>query len=290
MKLCYYKLPNGAKNFGDDLNPWLWERLLPGVIDADERTAFVGIGTLINEVLPYRTRMATKRVIFGTGVGYINGSFALDESYTIYCLRGPLSAQALGVSSHLAVTDGAMLVRRFVEPSSRKQYQFGYMPHYELAGKAWETVCQQLGYAYIDPRWSVEEVLSRMNQTEVLLTEAMHGAIVAEALRVPWIPIVTNPSILSFKWQDWCKSIGVDYQPTYMPRLHHPRQKRDVLSPVRGLRDWVRQKDAASKLAHIAKTVRPTLGNDIHIEQLTHLLEERLHQFKDDVALGQFAV
>ena len=30
MKLCYYHDNEG--NFGDDLNAWLWPKLLPGVI------------------------------------------------------------------------------------------------------------------------------------------------------------------------------------------------------------------------------------------------------------------
>ena len=37
MKLYYYKAPLG--NFGDDLNPWLWPRLLPDIFDDDGRVS-----------------------------------------------------------------------------------------------------------------------------------------------------------------------------------------------------------------------------------------------------------
>ena len=202
MKLFYYRLPKGQKNFGDDLNLWLWQQLIPDLIDRDPQIAFVGIGTLINEGLPKRTRNARKRIIFGTGVGYGKDIPKIDDSYKIYCLRGVLSARALKVDENLAITDSAVLIRRVISNQDFKKYRFSYMPHYELAGQGWENVCHDLGFGYIDPRWSVNKVLSIINQTETLLTEAMHGAIVADALRIPWIPVVTNSSILSFKWQD----------------------------------------------------------------------------------------
>ncbi|HBB31062.1 MAG TPA: succinoglycan biosynthesis ketolase [Cyanobacteria bacterium UBA8803] len=282
MKLVFYK----EKNFGDRLNLWLWDQLIPDVIDNDETTAFVGLGTLLNDNLPNKTRKAYRKVIFSTGVGYGSGLPKLDESYKIYCVRGLLSAQALGLPTKLAVTDGAVLVRRLLNINNRKVERFAYMPHYEMAGEGWRAVCEDLGFGYIDPRWSTEKILSLINQTEVLLTEAMHGAIVADALRIPWVPIVTNPTILAFKWQDWCSSIGLEYRPVQMKRLHHPSNKVDILSPVRLARDWSRQKQAALQLSYIAKNSRPLLSSDILIEQLTIELEEKLQQLKKDIKSG----
>jgi hypothetical protein len=37
MKLYYYQDSKGVKNFGDDLNPWLWSKLIPDVLDDDEK-------------------------------------------------------------------------------------------------------------------------------------------------------------------------------------------------------------------------------------------------------------
>jgi succinoglycan biosynthesis protein ExoV len=288
MKLSYYKLPNGERNFGDDLNPWLWEKLIPGVLDNDQTVAFVGIGSLINDGLPWRTRHASRRVIFGTGVGYGKGEVKLDESYKIYCLRGSLSAKALGVKEELGITDGAVLIRRAYSNNAKKIHRFSYMPHYELAGKGWELACKELGFGYIDPRETVESVLSSISQTEVLLTEAMHGAIVADALRVRWVPIVTNSTILSFKWQDWCSSIGVEYKPNYIERLQNPREKQDILTPIRSVRDRIRQHSAGKALRQVAMNQPTYLSKDSCIETLTVQLEEKLYQFQQDVKSGLF--
>ena len=49
MKLFYWK---EDQNFGDAMNVWLWPRLLPSNLDADDSTLFVGIGTLLNHRVP----------------------------------------------------------------------------------------------------------------------------------------------------------------------------------------------------------------------------------------------
>lgn len=65
---------------------------------------------------------------------------------------------------------------------------------------------------YISSRWSVDRVLGLMQQCDVILAEAMHGAIVADALRIPWIPISCSRIILEFKWQDWLSSLNLSYE------------------------------------------------------------------------------
>ena len=311
MKLCYHDIDN----FGDRLNPWLWEQLLPDVLDEDESTAFVGIGTLLNDRLPQRIPNARQTVVFGTGVGYSKGNLpAIDDSWTIYCVRGPLSAKALGFSEELAVTDGAMLVRRLYRPTKRKPHKFAYMPHWtqsKSGGKSWQSICDRIGFKYIDARWSVEKVLSEICATEVLLTEAMHGAIMADALRIPWIPIYTSNRILNFKWQDWCSSVGVEYEPQKLthpftwqqqllsiglkPQPKDPKDRNFLLDPPRkvgprtALRHWFKEGDIAAQLASIAKKSRPNLSDDVHIERLTVELESRLQKFKEDVSCGRFS-
>src|SRR5438128_430823 len=123
MKLYFYKHPHN--NFGDDLNAWLWDIFLPGLNQATiaPETMFIGIGTLLNSSIPD----ANEYAIFGTGVGYGKGLPQLDERWKFYCVRGPLSAQTLGLSPDLAVTDPGILVRRVTQLShGRKAYPFSY--------------------------------------------------------------------------------------------------------------------------------------------------------------------
>lgn len=304
MRLYYCKYPDGRQNFGDALNPWLWQQLLPGVLDDDPSAAFVGIGTLINDALPRRTSKAELRVIFSSGAGYEKGMPVVDESYRIYCLRGPISAQMLGVSASLAVTDGALLLRKLVDLNPvAKEYPFSYMPHYNFAGDGWQQACERIGFGYISPAWEIEDILTRIRRTEVLICEAMHGAIVADALRVPWISVTTHPSILPLKWQDWCASMELEYQPHFLGHLHQPRSSKGgwakgksanrwdiVLNPARQVLDYVRQGKAAQELSLLAKGAKPCLSKDTRIEEMLSRLENCLEQFKLDFAQGKLSV
>ncbi len=204
-------------------------------------------------------------------------------------MRGPLSAKKLGVSETLAITDGALLVRDFFDYASyQKKYKFAYMPHHQPAGEGWALACQNLGFCYIDPGWSVEKILSLLAETEILLAEAMHGAIIANAFRVPWIPIGTSPKILSFKWEDWCASCGVEYKPRFIERLHHPIKKNDLLSPLKIVLDWTRQKSAAQQLLSITKTAHPSLSAEHKLNECSAKLYEKLELFKQDWKEGVF--
>ncbi len=291
MKLYFHQFEGGVENFGDDLNRWLWPQLLPDVLDDDPRVAFVGIGTLLNDALLSATPEARRRIIFSSGVGYGQGPLPLGADDRVYCVRGPLSARALSLPESAAVADGALLVRRLVRPMEEKCCPVAFMPHIEMiADRAWQAVCADLGIGYIDPRWPTERVLSGINSTEVLLTEAMHGAIVADALRVPWAAVSTRPGILPFKWQDWCASLDLEYAPHHLPSLFNPRRERDLLTPVRAARDTLRHHAALHGMIRILRDPRPTLSRDADLERATVRLEERLDALRADARAGDFAL
>lgn len=302
MKLYFYRRNEKQPNFGDELNLWLWEKLIPGVLDDNEETAFFGLGTVMNNLVSERVPNAKKIVVFSSGVGYAAGPPNITDDWTVYCLRGPLSAYKLGLSPDLAVADGGILVRRVFKPTLPKIYKFSYIPHFTQSidgNNSWSEVCERAGVNYIDARWPIEKVLTAIAQTEVLLAEAMHGAIVAEALRVPWICVHTNlERLLPFKWLDWCESIGVKYRPRGMMKLRDLPPQYGIKG-IRGLRgsraavmasltqSFAKRKTVAEML-DIIKRQEPTLSDDNTIENLTVELETRLEKFKNDVAAGRF--
>lgn len=213
MKLYYYCCETG--NFGDDLNPWLWSRLIPELLNDDERTIFVGIGTLLNHRVPYQPA----KVVFGSGAGYGNRP-EIDERWHFCCVRGPLTAQALGLDASLAVTDAAALLATIELPSVVKDGGTAFIPHHQSALNAdWAMICRQLGLRYIDPSADVETVMHEIRRSTSIITESMHGAILADTFRVPWKAVSCYEHILDFKWQDWCASLGMNYRPDYLPGI-----------------------------------------------------------------------
>lgn len=276
LKLYYYKDPK-ISNFGDDLNTWLWPKLIPELLDDDTRTLFIGIGTLLNDSIPD----VPKKVVFSSGVGYGNFVPKVDLTWKICCLRGPLSATALGVSPKLALTDGAVLLRRFHSASVRKLYRFSFMPHAVHANSGWEMICEKYGFGYIDARWPIERILPAITSTECLLTESLHGAVAADTFRIPWIPVHSSKIILPFKWKDWCLSVRVKYEPRYISRLLMPvwsyRKPRGFYP---ALRHAVKTQLIGTELKRIAHNTVPNLSEEKVIEYLTQELEARLEELK----------
>ncbi|MCP6146191.1 polysaccharide pyruvyl transferase family protein, partial [Klebsiella pneumoniae] len=56
-------------------------------------------------------------------------------------------------------------------------------------------------------------VLDKIRNAKLVLADAMHAAIIADAFRVPWVPMVTSPQINTFKWLDWTSTIEQRYTP-----------------------------------------------------------------------------
>jgi succinoglycan biosynthesis protein ExoV len=215
MKLYYFKDPHG--NFGDDLNPWMWEQLIPDLLDNDTTEILVGIGTLLNHRLPRTGRLH----IMGSGAGY-GEKMVVDSNCVFHAVRGHQTAQLLGLPSSAVVTDAAVLIREIGVPASPlSRARVGVMfTGQSLSNYDWESLCHQEGLVFISCHWSVERVFAEMQRCDVLLTEAMHGAIVADALRVPWVPITCNRGILPSKWIDWLSSLELEYQPIHIEPLH----------------------------------------------------------------------
>ena len=204
MKLYFFKDKHG--NFGDDLNPWFWSFFLGDCLDEDESKRVIGIGTLINFRLP----RAEELHVMGSGVGY--GELPDLQNLTVHFVRGPLSAERLNQPIEKGITDPAILVPTLHPDLQEKQYDFGFMPHCDSDRNGdWELACKAAGLKYISPRQNFKNVFDQMCQCKVLITEAMHGAIIADAYRIPFIPVKAYEHISEFKWKDWMLSMNLDF-------------------------------------------------------------------------------
>lgn len=209
MKLHYYQDPHG--NFGDDLNLWLWDRLLPQWRDAWPDRLLVGVGTLLDgKDLPEDVC----KVVLGSGVGYGTAPdiTTTPENWDIRAVRGPRSAAALGLPAETGITDGAVLIADFEEfQELPKRPRPIFIPHHRSCDRLdWETVCAAAGIDYISPTGNAKEVISAIASAPLVLTESMHGAILADAFRVPWVAISINHLFNEFKWQDWAESLNIN--------------------------------------------------------------------------------
>lgn len=214
MILNYFQ----SNNFGDALNPYIFNHFLPNFFDSDASKSFVGIGSILG--LDH-VREAKKKVVFSSGYAYGTPPI-IDKSFDIFCVRGPLTCEILKINKSLAICDGAILLKYMENENVSKKYKFSFMPHWESFLKYdWRTICSLSDIQFIDPTDNIHAIIKLIKQSEVVIAEAMHAAIVADTLNVPWIPVKAYGGINNFKWQDWTKSLSMDYKPIKISPLYN---------------------------------------------------------------------
>lgn len=280
MKLIYFK--GRVPNFGDELNTYVWPKLLPeGFLDDDPSELFVGIGSIIGTQLPAQSR----KFVMGSGyAGYMGLPDMHDGTWDVRFIRGPKTAEILNLPLDRVICDSAALLRSLTDlPAPAAGIDVAFMPHYESLDRAdWTKVCQKAGLTLIDATAPIETVLAQIRGARIVVTEAMHGAIVADALRTPWIaarPIFYGHHM---KWHDWAGALDIDLRmhdlrPASLLELYIAKSGRGGQSGRSGrlnkaamarLPNMILENLAASRLQTLARQ-EPQLSADHAIQTAT---------------------
>ncbi len=188
----------------------MWPKLIDGVWE-DDNSIFLGIGSIIFDFFPADKR----KIVFGAGYGGYTPLPVTDANWKFYFVRGKLTARALGIDEKLGIGDAAILLRSCVKHKVEKKHKISFMPHWGSTFEGnWELACRYASINYIDPCAPVEVVLEQILASDLVVTEAMHGAIVSDALRVPWIPVQPLDNSHSMKWFDWASALDIDLKPS----------------------------------------------------------------------------
>ena len=210
--MLLYSWRGDTRNFGDELNTLIWPRLLPGFFDEDPTELFLGIGS----VLDARHAPDALKIVAGAGYGGYQPKASLDKRWVIHWVRGPRTARALGLDATVGLGDPATLLAHAGWPAAGDGDTIGFMPHFESLGRgAWHLAAQIAGVHLIDPRDEPPAVIAAIRHCRLLLTEALHGAIIADTLRVPWVALAPLSPVHHAKWHDWADTLGlrIEFRP-----------------------------------------------------------------------------
>ncbi len=232
------ELKYARDNYGDELNPYIFNHYLNNPFGKEKNSIFLGIGSILGM---FKGGSIQTKVVFSSG--YAAGQERtygkkpkIDDSYKIFCVRGPLTSEILNIDVSLAVLDGAYLLRGMIDELPVKKYKVSFMPHYgSVHLYDWQYICSELGLNFINPKDDVETVLNAILDSERLITEALHGAITADAFRIPWAAVKLHSQINAFKWQDWSKSLEMEYNPVILPRLFSKQEAYKILQKKLGV-------------------------------------------------------
>lgn len=219
MKLLRYCAP--VPNFGDDLNDVLWPALAPELFADDDLQAaageaFVGVGTIVG-LDPGRSR---RLHVFTSGAGYSAPDRWRGLDVTWHCVRGPVTARVLGLEADRALTDGALLAPLVdgLCPVPGTTGRTLVVPHFEtIAFPGWHEAARLADFDLVDPRGKPRDVIAALAGARLVLTESLHGAILADAFGVPWRGFAVSRNFSAAKWADWTASLGLAVDVTVVP-------------------------------------------------------------------------
>jgi succinoglycan biosynthesis protein ExoV len=283
-------------NFGDELNHWLLPKVFPDFFDEDASTLFLGIGSILFDTHPRKS----VKIVFGSGYGGYTPKPEIDETWRIYCVRGPRTAAALNLEPSKVAGDSAILISKHFRRSHHEPSGYAFMPHFESVERGnWQRACEQAGVRFVDPRDPIEDVLAALDGSEVLITEAMHGAIVADAIRVPWIPVLPFDRGHHTKWFDWAEALDLKFRreiilPSSVAEAR--RAIRPVTRRLGALGRWADQAKGAkaetmldrlftrAAAASLKRATRqaPMLSTDAALGRVLDRLETQSHRIRQD--------
>lgn len=211
MKVFYHETPGG--NVGDDLNAVLWQRLIPELAELGTADWLVGIGTILDERL---NALEGRRIVMGSGLR-IAGDRNFTGDIRFAAVRGLLTARELRLGSGVALGDPGFLVDRLWQ---RKPLvadgPVGLVPHvYSERWSAISQAAQDAGFKVISPTLPLEQFLEQLGACSRVFCESLHGAIFADALRIPWARsricshYYEGDGVSEFKWRDAFSIVGL---------------------------------------------------------------------------------
>ncbi|WP_291819424.1 polysaccharide pyruvyl transferase family protein [Marinobacter sp.] len=267
-----FKEVTGGGNFGDDINPALMGKFIRRSILTSEDVALFGVGTILNDKNILGSRHYPRKVVFTSGVGYGPLDSTFDDSWDIACVRGPRSAKKLGLGADRAIADGAILLSQMYEKPSDINKRPLFIPHVNShlsTGSVLAAIADKLNMDYISPGAEASEFISKVARAPFVVTEAMHGAILADTMRVPWIPVGLHEHF-DFKWRDWMESVGLDKGNVFQlsPKCWDPKLRSEGASPIRSIY-------RKGKEHFLLRAIRNLVRDESPLLSATGVLEEK---------------
>jgi hypothetical protein len=205
----------GEKNFGDLVTPYLIEKI----------TGHHAINVSNLNLGSVNVLCSTGSILHGLqcgnytvwGSGFIEPLAASQAHPKVHVLRGPLSGEVaadLGWESPGKYGDPALLLPLLLPADAhignvRTTGKIVVIPHYALLDA---TKSLHPDVCIVSPMQDVEQVVPSIANAELVVSSSLHGLIVAQAYRRPWVWLRDHRNALyggDFKFHDFFSSLGI---------------------------------------------------------------------------------
>jgi len=219
----------GQPNFGDDLNPYFFQKLLakPVRLVRQSQVHLLGIGSILN---------VAKSGSIVAGCGLLSPELKPRPSAArIISLRGYLTAEAIGCEpGHYG--DPALLVARLFPRIRKALYRIGVIPHHSRRGCSQSAPRRDV--LFIDPGWHPLRVIDAITQCQGILSQSLHGLIIADAYDIPNGWLAPDQAMIGgeFKFADYFGTTKIPKQAFPTDSLEKLLDSKDLplyVSPFR---------------------------------------------------------
>jgi pyruvyltransferase len=209
---CFWHL--GSPNFGDDLNPELLAHFLGRPVyrhKSQNSPHILGVGSILERANP-------QSIVIGSG--FIRGDSKLAAApLAVFTVRGELTKNKLGVEEDILLGDPGMLMPSLLNIPHAPVCDLAIVPHvdsYQFYLKQFGSACK-----VIDPSGSVRQVVSDIASAEVILSQSLHGLVMADAMNIPNLWLAPHQNMLGgeFKFHDYYSTCKEKKSPISTP-LH----------------------------------------------------------------------
>ncbi len=192
----------GTPNFGDDINPLFFQRLCDVQVrfsNRRDKPHFLGIGSILNAASANSTVL---------GSGLISPGAKPPNIGRVVAVRGLLSRDALGLAGSTLLGDPMILVDLIEPKVAVRNGKTGLVPHVSNVGETRRKFGDR--FVIIDPACDPFEVVSRIASCTRVISQSLHGLIVADAMEVPnvWLAPSANMAGQDFKFMDYFSTIA----------------------------------------------------------------------------------
>lgn len=253
LNVFWYRLNEGHGNFGDELNPYIIERLSGKKVKWTEpyhvyQSKYVAIKTIIYNFIFGKKRLneifssdewyslINKKVIFAIGSiirayhskniivwgsGIISTGDQIHDAEFL-AVRGKKTQERLeqlGLAVPNVIGDPAILLPIVKNINKHKKYHVGIIPHYAHY-QYYKSHFSENEVLLINLLDDIEEILAQINSCEITLSTSLHGIIVSHSygIRSLWVKFVSADFLEiagdNVKFDDYFSSVDINpYRP-----------------------------------------------------------------------------
>ena len=128
----------------------------------------------------------------GSGYGYGN-AVKIDSNWHFGFVRGMhTTCKKLKIPESFGIGDPTVLLLK--NPKFKKDFKTGnknlLIPHHRSEENAdWKKLADLLDFDFCSPTESADQMVKAISFAKTVFTESLHGAIFADSLNIPWVPI-----------------------------------------------------------------------------------------------------